>query len=34
MWNLEKCTDEPIGKIGTETQTLRMDVWAWEVGRG
>ena len=27
MWNLEKCTDEPICKAEIETQTKRTNLW-------
>lgn len=26
MWNLEKCTDEPISSVGTEMQMYRRDM--------
>ena len=35
MWNLEKGTDEPICRVGIETQTQEMDMRTWlEGGEG
>ena len=30
MWNLEKCTDEPICRAGIEMQAQKMDTYAQE----